>query len=369
MTPVTSGSAGKTMMQRLLRTYFWWKGGLGDMSRNLRGGKQKNGKGGFDAKKRGTMPSNYGGGRNGRDSASGPSRGGGGPPSYKRRRIRGGSVAASVTSGRKEIDKDTGEEEIVGAELEDEAEGIADLYVPTALLAYPCWVPVHDGRKVVLLLISHAALFFYSLQSASQQFRSSVEPESDLDLSGTSFFREPSMGPPQLPPSSSGSSSGTRDPHIRSPSTALSDTDDEIRSSFSRDLSEAPSLFEREFSLDASSTSGSPPPPLRSRSESMTPLRSFSRDGSLASTTSELSLAPPQTLLRPSAQATMTDFFDPLGFEGNFGLLSAEDLVVVRPYKGDDDDQVLEELRPKYIVMYDPDPGFIRRIEVSMPIS
>ena len=40
--------------------------------------------------------------------------------------------------------------------------------------------------------------------------------------------------------------------------------------------------------------------------------------------------------------------------------------MVIRPYKGDDDDQVLEELRPKYIVMYDADPGFIRRVEVGL---
>lgn len=122
MTPMPSGSAGKKMMERLLRSYFWWKGGLGTMSRNLRGNKSKwSDKG---SKKGGNAP----GPVYGRDGASSGTAGGrGGAPSYKRRRIRGGSVAASVTSGRKEVDKETGEEEIVGAELEDEAEGIADL--------------------------------------------------------------------------------------------------------------------------------------------------------------------------------------------------------------------------------------------------
>lgn len=47
-----------------------------------------------------------------------------------------------------------------------------------------------------------------------------------------------------------------------------------------------------------------------------------------------------------------------------FGLVDTEDLVVVRSYEGDEDDRVLEELRPRYIVMYDADPAFIRRIEV-----
>jgi hypothetical protein len=148
------------------------------------------------------------------------------------------------------------------------------------------------------------------------------------------------------------------------------------------DLSEASSLFDREFSREPSpelqplnpistnnynslipaSSSGSspPPPPLLVRSESAD--RSL-RESSTISTTADFSIAP-QTLLRPSAQASMTDFFDPEGYEGSFGLLPAEDMVVVRPYKGDDDDTVLEELRPKYIVMYDPDPGFIRRVEV-----
>lgn len=57
------------------------------------------------------------------------------------------------------------------------------------------------------------------------------------------------------------------------------------------------------------------------------------------------------------------DRFNDDEFDAYFGLLSTEDIVVVRPYTDDDDDRVLEELRPKYIVMYDPDPAFIRRVE------
>ena len=41
-----------------------------------------------------------------------------------------------------------------------------------------------------------------------------------------------------------------------------------------------------------------------------------------------------------------------------------ENLVVVRSYKGDQDDTVLQELRPRFFIMYDPDPAFVRRIEV-----
>lgn len=64
----------------------------------------------------------------------------------------------------------------------------------------------------------------------------------------------------------------------------------------------------------------------------------------------------------PSAPAN--DVFSELDFNAYFGIVSNEDLVIVRPYDGDDDDRVLEELRPKYVVMYDPDPSFVRRIEV-----
>jgi len=62
------------------------------------------------------------------------------------------------------------------------------------------------------------------------------------------------------------------------------------------------------------------------------------------------------------------DNFSPIGFEDYFGLLAPEDVVVVRSYSEDDDDKILEELRPRYIVMYDPDPAFVRRIEVRTAV-
>jgi hypothetical protein len=34
------------------------------------------------------------------------------------------------------------------------------------------------------------------------------------------------------------------------------------------------------------------------------------------------------------------------------------------PYDGDMDDRVLEEMRPRFVVMYEPNPSFIRRVEV-----
>lgn len=41
--------------------------------------------------------------------------------------------------------------------------------------------------------------------------------------------------------------------------------------------------------------------------------------------------------------------------------------MIIRAYSDDTDDQVLSEIRPRYIVMYEPNQDFIRRIEVRSP--
>lgn len=50
--------------------------------------------------------------------------------------------------------------------------------------------------------------------------------------------------------------------------------------------------------------------------------------------------------------------------EDFFQLYSPDDQIVVHPYDGDQDDQLLEEIRPKYIIMFSPSADFIRRVEV-----
>ena len=50
--------------------------------------------------------------------------------------------------------------------------------------------------------------------------------------------------------------------------------------------------------------------------------------------------------------------------EDYFELYEMNDLVVVHPYDGDMDEHVLEEVRPRYVIMYEPDAAFIRRVEV-----
>ena len=56
---------------------------------------------------------------------------------------------------------------------------------------------------------------------------------------------------------------------------------------------------------------------------------------------------------------------DPLDDMDDFFLLyEMQDLIVVHAYDGDQDEHVLEEVKPRYIIMYEPDASFIRRVEV-----
>jgi DNA excision repair protein ERCC-4 len=56
---------------------------------------------------------------------------------------------------------------------------------------------------------------------------------------------------------------------------------------------------------------------------------------------------------------------DPLdNMEDYYELFDMNSLIVVHPYEGDMDEHVLEETKPRYVIMYEPDAAFIRRIEV-----
>ncbi|KAF2753550.1 DNA repair endonuclease XPF [Pseudovirgaria hyperparasitica] len=56
---------------------------------------------------------------------------------------------------------------------------------------------------------------------------------------------------------------------------------------------------------------------------------------------------------------------DPLeDMESYFEMFDMSELIVVHPYDGDMDEHVLEETKPRYIIMYEPDAAFIRRVEV-----
>ncbi|KAG5641566.1 hypothetical protein DXG03_004779 [Asterophora parasitica] len=51
-------------------------------------------------------------------------------------------------------------------------------------------------------------------------------------------------------------------------------------------------------------------------------------------------------------------------FDAHYGLLAPEQTVLVRAYSDDTDDRMLAEIQPKFIVMFEPNMEFIRRIEV-----
>ncbi|KDN46847.1 hypothetical protein RSAG8_03924, partial [Rhizoctonia solani AG-8 WAC10335] len=55
--------------------------------------------------------------------------------------------------------------------------------------------------------------------------------------------------------------------------------------------------------------------------------------------------------------------------EEDYGLLEDEHVVLVRTYGDDEDDQLLSEIRPRYIVMMEPNLDFIRRVEVYRSAS
>jgi hypothetical protein len=56
---------------------------------------------------------------------------------------------------------------------------------------------------------------------------------------------------------------------------------------------------------------------------------------------------------------TLADEYDDI-----YGLLTPEETIVVRAYSDDTDDRVLDEIKPKFIIMFEPDMDFVRRIEV-----
>ncbi|CAK7198948.1 DNA repair protein RAD16 [Sporothrix eucalyptigena] len=56
---------------------------------------------------------------------------------------------------------------------------------------------------------------------------------------------------------------------------------------------------------------------------------------------------------------------DPLeDMDDYYQMYDMSDLVVIHAYDGDQDEHILEEVKPRYVIMYEPDAAFIRRIEV-----
>ncbi|WFD01341.1 DNA repair protein RAD16 [Malassezia obtusa] len=79
----------------------------------------------------------------------------------------------------------------------------------------------------------------------------------------------------------------------------------------------------------------------------------------LPSLPSEMPMAAPSELKAESVDDTLEDYF---------GLVDLGNVVVIHTYGGDADDNLLQELRPEYVIMYDPSPQFVRQVEVYRSI-
>ncbi|KAK4236328.1 hypothetical protein C8A03DRAFT_35772 [Achaetomium macrosporum] len=85
----------------------------------------------------------------------------------------------------------------------------------------------------------------------------------------------------------------------------------------------------------------------------------FEQPGEVAELMAEVQITEEETKQKEEVVA------DPLeNMDDYYQLYEMQDLVVIHPYEGDKDEYILEEIKPKYIIMYEPDASFIRRVEV-----
>ncbi|PTB70559.1 DNA repair protein [Trichoderma citrinoviride] len=86
----------------------------------------------------------------------------------------------------------------------------------------------------------------------------------------------------------------------------------------------------------------------------------FEKPGEVADLMAEVQITEEEALQQKDDIAA-----DPLeNMEDYYQLYEMQDLVIVHAYDGDQDEHVLEEVKPRYIIMYEPDASFIRRVEV-----
>ncbi|KAK0729780.1 hypothetical protein B0H67DRAFT_596102 [Lasiosphaeris hirsuta] len=85
----------------------------------------------------------------------------------------------------------------------------------------------------------------------------------------------------------------------------------------------------------------------------------FEKPGEVAELMAEIQITEEEAIQKDDITA------DPLeDMEDYYQMYDMQDLVVIHAYDGDQDEHVLEEVKPKYIIMYEPDASFIRRVEV-----
>ncbi|TPX13897.1 uncharacterized protein E0L32_005597 [Thyridium curvatum] len=87
----------------------------------------------------------------------------------------------------------------------------------------------------------------------------------------------------------------------------------------------------------------------------------FEKPGEVADLMAEVRLTEEEAKQKADVIATA----DPLeDMDDYYELFEMQDLVAIHAYDGDQDEHVLEEVKPRYVIMYEPDASFIRRVEV-----
>ena len=56
-------------------------------------------------------------------------------------------------------------------------------------------------------------------------------------------------------------------------------------------------------------------------------------------------------------------------FDDNYGLIQPEQTALVRVFSDDTDEQMLNEIQPRYIIMFEPNLEFVRRVEVRASVA
>ncbi|KAL6703308.1 DNA repair protein RAD16 [Coniothyrium glycines] len=97
-----------------------------------------------------------------------------------------------------------------------------------------------------------------------------------------------------------------------------------------------------------------------SRSDSGAVRTAGDRDAHIANLMAELEPTDLEAAQKPGEVG-----LDPLeNMESYYELFDTDSLIIVHAYAGDLDEHILDETKPRYIVMYEPDAAFIRRVEV-----
>ena len=87
----------------------------------------------------------------------------------------------------------------------------------------------------------------------------------------------------------------------------------------------------------------------------------FEKPAEVAELLAEVQITEEESALKGDLAA----FADPLeDMDDHYQLYDMQDLLIIHAYDGDQDEHVLEEVKPRYIIMYEPDASFIRRVEV-----